>query len=148
VDAVDDGHDILGVPMDWLLRLHGVLDPAHAVPGLGASMSEALALGRLSAGEVTQQELGAHLNLEKSTVSRLVDAMAAKGWVDRQRDPDNRRYRKVRLTPAGERAAADVSAAIRQRHARILASLTPEERTAVAVGLTALARALARELGS
>jgi DNA-binding MarR family transcriptional regulator len=143
---VDDWHDILEQTMGRLFRVRGLLDPAHAVLGLGASVSEALALGELTAGEMTQQELGNHLGLEKSTVSRLVDAMAAKGWVDRDRDPGNRRYRNVRLTVAGEHVAAQVADAIRQRHARILAALTPDERAAVRVALTALARAMSEEL--
>jgi DNA-binding MarR family transcriptional regulator len=142
---VSDPHEILGQTMGWVFRLRGVLDAAQAVPGLGASLSEAMALGRLTAGALTQQDLGAHLGLEKSTVSRLVDAMAAKGWVDKERDPVNRRYRTVRLTAAGERAAARVAAAIRERHERVLAALTPDERAAVAVALTALARAMAEE---
>ena len=111
------------------------------------TMSEALALRGLASGELTQQDLGAHLGLEKSTVSRLVDAMASKGWVDKERDPGNRRYFKVRLTPTGRRAARQISDAIRERHDRILASLTAEERAAVALALTALARAMATELG-
>jgi len=144
---VEDPHDILGSTMSWLFRLRGVLDPAQAVPGLGASLSEALALGQLAAGELTQQELGSRMALEKSTVSRLVDAMAAKGWVDKERDPGNRRYRKVRLTAAGQHAEATVADAIRQRHARILASLTSDERAAVTVALGALGRAMSQEFG-
>jgi DNA-binding MarR family transcriptional regulator len=144
---VDEAHDILGTAMSWILRLHGVLDPVHAVPGLGASMSEIMALSRLTAGEVTQQDLGGYLGLEKSTVSRLLDGMTAKGWVDRRPDPANRRYRTVRLTPAGERTARQVAEAVRQRHDRILAALTPDERSAVTVALGALARAMAEEFG-
>ncbi len=53
---MEDPHDILGSTMSWLFRLRGVLDPAQAVPGLGASLSEALALGQLAAGELTQQD--------------------------------------------------------------------------------------------
>jgi DNA-binding MarR family transcriptional regulator len=142
---VDDGHDILGHAMGWIFRLRGVLDPAHAVPGLGASMSEAMALGQLATGGLTQQELGSRLGLEKSTVSRLVDAMTTKGWVDKEPDPANRRYRTVRLTAAGRRAATEVATAIRHRHARILAALTTEERAAVTVAVHALMRAMAEE---
>jgi DNA-binding MarR family transcriptional regulator len=171
-------NDILAAPMSWLFRLRGILDPAQAVPGLGASMSEALALGELAAAGpavpagtgasalsasalsaapgpsafsaapgITQQDLGTRLGLEKSTVSRLVDAMAGKGWVERVPDPANRRFRNVRLTPAGHEAAAQVAAAIRQRHDRILGSLTPEERDALVVAINALSRAMREEFG-
>jgi len=125
-----------------------VLDPAQAAAGLGVSVSEAMALRHLTHGACTQQELGSYLGLEKSTVSRLVDALVDKGWVEKERDPGNRRYRTVGLTAAGAEAAARVSKAVRQRHARMLASLTGEERRALAVALPALLRALADDPGT
>jgi DNA-binding MarR family transcriptional regulator len=140
-------HDVLELAMDGLFRRRGVLDPSRAVPGLGASVSESLALGYLAAGPATQQELGAHLGLEKSTVSRLVVGMMEKHWVERDRDPGNRRYQKVVLTAPGQRAAAQIAEAMRQRHTRWLAALTEQERQALAVGLPALVRAITEELG-
>jgi DNA-binding MarR family transcriptional regulator len=140
-------HDVLELAMDGLFRRRGVLDPSRAVPGLGASLSESLALGYLAAGEAVQHELGAYLGLEKSTVSRLVVGMTGKGWVERGRDPGNRRYQKVLLTPAGRRAAAQIAEAMQQRHARWLAVLSPKEREALAIGLPALVRAMTQELG-
>ncbi len=145
---VGEPHNILDLAMGQMFRLRGVLDPTLAVPGLGASVSEALALSHLISGEMTQQDLGEHLGLEKSTISRLVDAMVGKGWADKQPDPGNRRYRRVRLTPTGRRVAAEVVDAMGNRHARILAALTPEERHAVAVGLSALLRAWSHEFGT
>jgi DNA-binding MarR family transcriptional regulator len=133
--------------MDGLFRRRGVLDPSRAVPGLGASVSETLALGYLAAGQATQHELGAHLGLEKSTVSRLVVGMVEKGWVERDRDPGNRRFQKVVLTEQGRLAATQIAEAMRQRHARWLAALSPAEREALAVGLPALVRAMTAELG-
>lgn len=128
-----------------LFRLRGVLDPTAAVPGLAASVSEIMALRRLQDGELSQYDLGAYLQLEKSTVSRLVDAMTAKGWVGKTPDPTNRRYHRIHLTVAGRRAARDVRNAMHQRHERMLAGLTPRERKAVTAGLTLLVRALENE---
>lgn len=131
--------------MAQLFRLRGMLDPSPATSGLGVSVSEAMALARLAEGPTSQQRLAIHLALEKSTVSRLVDAMVAKGWVSKAKDPDNRRFQIVKLTPAGSAEAAAVTDAIRRRRARILSALTPEERRAVAVALPALVRAIAAE---
>lgn len=140
-------HDVLEMAMDGLFRRRGVLDPSRVVPGLGASLSESLALGYLSGGPCVQHELGSYLGLEKSTVSRLVAGMTEKGWVERARDPDNRRFQKVVLTPAGRQVASQIAEAMRQRHERWLAALTPEEQHALAVGLPALVRAMTAELG-
>lgn len=142
-----DPHDALELAMGRLFRLRGVLDSSQAVPGLGVSASESMALGHLMTGETTQQELGSHLGLEKSTVSRLVDGMVHKGWVEKGRDPDNRRYQKLVLTPTGRAAAERITRAMRERHDRWIASLSPQERQALAVGLTALVRAMSEEFG-
>jgi DNA-binding MarR family transcriptional regulator len=141
-------HDVLDMAMDGLFRRRGVLDPSRAVPGLGASLSESLALGFLAAGPRVQHELGAYLDLEKSTVSRLVAGMTRKGWVERARDPDNRRFQKVALTGPGREAAARIAEAVRQRHQRWLAALSQDEREALAVGLPALVRVMDGELGA
>src|SRR5262249_4789954 len=141
----EESRDALGAAMTQLFQLRCVLDPARVVPGLGASVSEALALGKLVGGELPQQELAAELGLEKSTVSRLVDGMVRKGWVEKERDPANRRYQKVGLTPGGARAARQIARAMRQRHERWLTALTPRERRAVSIGLTALIRVIRDE---
>jgi DNA-binding MarR family transcriptional regulator len=145
VNVPADHFEILDAAMLRFLGMRGVLDPSQAVPGFGASMSEAMTLRHLAEGPLTQQELGSRLALEKSTVSRLVDAMARKEWVEKARDPDNRRYQRVRLTPTGERAAARIGEAVRQRHNRWFKALTAKERDALAVGLGALVRVMAEE---
>ncbi|MFU8852165.1 MarR family winged helix-turn-helix transcriptional regulator [Micromonospora sp. SL1-18] len=143
----DDLHDVLELAMSRLLRLRGVLDPSQASPSLGLSVSESLALARLAAGPATQHELGAYLGLEKSTVSRLVHGMMQKGWVEKERDPRNRRFQKVALTVAGEQTAARTREAMRAQHARWLDTLTADERRALAHGLGALVRAISADPG-
>ena len=86
-----DPYETLDAAMGRFLGMRGVLDPTQAVPGLGLSMSEAMAMRQLSDGAQTQQNLGAALSLEKSTISRLVDGMIGKGWAEKSRDPHNRR---------------------------------------------------------
>jgi DNA-binding MarR family transcriptional regulator len=143
--VTDRLHEVLNDAMGRLFELRGLLDPSQAAPGLGVSVSEAMALRHLSQRSCTQQELGSRLALEKSTVSRLVDAMVGKGWVDKEPDPDNRRYRVLALSQNGAEAAARVAAAIGQRHRQMLATLSAQEREAVAIALPALVRALAAE---
>lgn len=136
-------HAVLGDAMHQLFALRGVLDPSRAVPGLGASVSEALALRHLAAeGALTQAEVATRLGLDKSTVSRLVSGLESKGWVARRPDPADRRSTRVELTPAGRTAAREVAAATSRRHDRVLAVLGEEEQAALAVGLPALVRAL------
>jgi DNA-binding MarR family transcriptional regulator len=137
-----DPYEVLDAAMMRFLGMRGVLDPAQAVPDFGASMSEVMALRHLTDGPLTQQQLGDRLGLEKSTVSRLVDAMVRKEWVDKARDPSNRRYQRVRLTPAGRRAATRIGKTVQGRHQRWFDALTADEREALAIGLGALVRVM------
>ena len=128
-----------------LVRLGSLLEPhSHHHAGLHMSLSEIMALGELADVEsMSQQELGQLLGLEKSTVSRLVVGLLRRGWVVRQRDLSNRRFYQLQLTPEGREVADRIGQDLRSHHEQLLGALTPDEREALTVGLTALARALA-----
>jgi DNA-binding MarR family transcriptional regulator len=133
--------------LEQLVRMGNLLEPGatarHDHAGIQVSTSEVFALGRLAeAGAQSQQELGAHLGLEKSTVSRLVAGMAERGWLSRERQPDNRRLYRVALTDLGRDVARRVGADLREHHARLLGGLTAAEREGLAVGLSGLVRVL------
>jgi DNA-binding MarR family transcriptional regulator len=122
-------------------------DGAPSVAGIPQlSGSEARALIELvKARGIAQGELGALLGLEKSTVSRLAAGLERKGWIRRGRDEGNQRYVRLYLTAEGGAVAAGLWSAWHSRQARILAALTPEERTGLAAGLRGLVRGLAAE---
>jgi DNA-binding MarR family transcriptional regulator len=110
------------------------------------SASEARALTELLAAHgIAQGQLAALLGLEKSTVSRLAAGLESKGWIRRGRDEQNHRYVRLYLTPQGRAVAARLMRAWESRQARILATLTPEERSGLALGLRGILRALAAD---
>ena len=118
--------------------------PEPPIPALSASEARAL-IELVAARGIAQGQLGTLLGLEKSTVSRLAAGLERKGWVRRGRDEVNQRYIRLYLTPEGSRVAARVWSAWQTRQARILASLTAEERAGLASGLRGLVRGLAAE---
>ena len=119
---------------------------AHQHDGIRMTVSEMMALAELAeADQLSQSELGDRLGLEKSTVSRLAQGLAARGWVDRQRDQGNRRYTRLRLTPDGSAVATQVKARFQQLHERLLSALTDQERTALFVGLHGVARVVSEQ---
>ena len=68
------------------------------------------------AGAVRQGELADFLGLDRSSVVRLIDTLTAQGLVLRQDDPDDRRAKRIVLTPAAApvvRAAQDAAADVR-----------------------------------
>lgn len=52
----------------------------------------------LNDGGMTQGQLGERLHLEKSTVSRLINGLEKRGWIERTQNPHDSRQRIV--TPA------------------------------------------------
>ena len=117
---------------------------AAALPAVSGSEARAL-IELLAARGIAQGQLAALLGLEKSTVSRLAAGLERKGWLRRGRDQQNQRYVRLYLTPAGRAVASQVWHAWQSRQARILASLSPQERAGLAAGLRGLVRGLAAE---
>jgi DNA-binding MarR family transcriptional regulator len=126
----------------WLVRAGELLEP-HDHDGVRASASEVFALGELTdAGALSQQQLGERLGLEKSTVSRLAAGLERRGWLERVRDPANRRYYQLALTPTGVTAAERIGAYFTEQHQHLFAALTAEERAGLLVGMSGLARVM------
>jgi len=125
-------------------RAGGSATPAAAIPQVTGSEARAL-IELVKARGIAQGELAGLLGLEKSTVSRLAAGLERKGWVRRGRDEDNQRYVRLYLTAEGAVVAARLWDAWLSRQARILSSLTDEERAGLSAGLRGLVRGLSAE---
>jgi DNA-binding MarR family transcriptional regulator len=107
----------------------------HTLAGLTAVMTAALApLGidgrelavlRTFAGAVprSQQEAATDLQVDRTTMVALVDALEAKELVERRPHPDDRRKNVVELTPAGRTTLRQAEAAARRAESGFLAPL-------------------------
>jgi len=125
------------------VRAFGLHRPDRTPCGKPLSVSEAHALMELDGREsVSQSELASALRLEKSTVSRLVSQLIARGWVERGRDDDDGRVRRLRLSDRGARVAAEVAGARREKFESLLARIPDTERTSVQRALRVLVDAL------
>ena len=118
--------------------------PDAPVPVVSASEARAL-IELVAARGIAQGQLATLLGLEKSTVSRLASGLERKGWIRRGRDEENQRYIRLYLTPEGRLIAARVWRTWQSRQARIIASLSAEERAGLSAGLRGLVRGLAAE---
>ncbi len=108
------------------------------------SVSQCYALEALATGgPLRLNELAARLYLDKSTASRVVDGLVAKGYVERGRHPEDGRAVLLAATPAGrklfERVEADLLAEVRA----VLVELEPEMRRATVQLLGRLVRVAA-----
>jgi DNA-binding MarR family transcriptional regulator len=98
-------------------------------------------------GPLTVGEAAGHLQRAQSVVSEIVTQLAAKGLLERWRDPRDRRRTLVWLTPSGlqflERDRDVLSVDLLSA---AFAELTEAEREALSIGVQALLRAQAGEL--
>lgn len=124
------------------VRNFGLHQPDRTPCGQPLPVSEAHALAEIAReGALRQRELARRLRLEKSTVSRLVNNLVARGWVHRHTADGDGRGVLLRLTLAGANAAANQADARRARLAALLDRVPDHQRAAVVAALQALAEA-------
>lgn len=107
------------------------------------SMAEACAMVELMHHEpISQRDLCQALNLEKSTVSRLVVDLEQRGWIQRERSGDDARMQLLRRTDAGNEASLEIVEARNQRFGALLERVEPGRRAAVVAAIGVLVEAL------
>jgi DNA-binding MarR family transcriptional regulator len=99
-------------------------------------------------GGTTLNDLAAQLYLDKSTASRVVDALERKGYVTRLTHPDDRRAVLLDVTEPGRALEGKIRDSILAEERELLAGFAPEVRQAMAQLLRRLARATAARTGS
>jgi DNA-binding MarR family transcriptional regulator len=92
-------------------------------------------------GARTLNDLAAQLYLDKSTASRVVDALERKGYVTRQPHPEDRRALLLDATAAGRELENRIRDSILAEERELLAGFAPEIRQSMAQLLRQLARA-------
>jgi DNA-binding MarR family transcriptional regulator len=124
------------------VRSFGLHKPDQTPCGQPVAVAEAHALMDLAAfGPVRQGALAARLQLEKSTVSRLVRQMEAHGWIQRNSDRHDGRAVSIQLTRQGRATASELARARQEKFARILAAIPEEKRSMVVEAISILERA-------
>ena len=68
------------------------------------------------------------LDVSLPNVTGLIDRMAERGFVERGRDPADRRVVTIRSAPAGREAVEEIDQIRRQTMGKVLAQLSPEQQ--------------------
>ena len=108
------------------------LGQCHAIVEIGRS------------GEMSLMQLAALLNLDKSTVSRLVDKLVQEGLIDRRENASDRRCSALLLTKTGQILFQNVEAKMSDHFMDLLKALPQEKRMQVIESVELLGAAVSR----
>jgi DNA-binding MarR family transcriptional regulator len=79
-------------------------------------------------GPISQQRLAERMRVNRTLVVGIVDELERRGWVERRRDPEDRRSYRLHVTPAGEAAMAQMGPHVKAASAALAEPLTDAER--------------------
>ena len=130
------------VPRVW----REVLDQRLGPSGLSLATWRVLYhIGRRSE-PVTQTELAADLGIETPSLVRLLDRLAADGWVERRVCSEDRRARRLFLTPRAKKVYSRIRSTGQQVRKRLLREVGSEELRLCSEVLVKIRRAAEAEL--
>lgn len=123
-----------------LFTLDADNDPAMELPG-----AQMRVCAVLRDGPRTMSCLSSELGISHSAITQIADRLERAGMVERMQEADDRRCKRLTLTPRG----VEVMQARRERRVlralTALESMSPEEREAAVAALTSLLKASQRE---
>ncbi|WP_425807169.1 MarR family winged helix-turn-helix transcriptional regulator [Desulfitobacterium sp. Sab5] len=76
---------------------------------------------------ITMTEIGKMLDIEKGSLTTLIDSLVENDFVNRSNDPNDRRKSLVSLSPHGREAADEVIGLYAQKVYRLLHEVDPEK---------------------
>jgi DNA-binding MarR family transcriptional regulator len=115
--------------MGLLSQLNRVVYRRATEDVLGIKLKQLIALEILAKNEgCLQQELGATLMVDPNNCVLLLNDLDEHGFVERRRDPQDRRRHIVVITAAGTKALAKAEAKLEELEGEVLANLDPTER--------------------
>jgi DNA-binding MarR family transcriptional regulator len=142
-DFVIDGDPPPGVVLALHRATHATLQAlAVRLAGLDLPASEINVLANLAGHDpLTVGALAAATATRPTTLTSVLDRLVRRGYVIREVDPADRRSFLVSLTPAGQRAAGTVSAAVRELERGALSRVSPAQRAGFFAVIDALSEA-------
>ena len=104
-------------------------------------------LRRIARGPCTMSELARHKGVSLPTISKSVEMLVRRGWVERWVDTADRRQTLVRLTGRGRRLLSSCRRRVEEQLHQRLSAVPVAERHALAASLEHVRRVLATAEG-
>jgi MarR family transcriptional regulator, transcriptional regulator for hemolysin len=95
-------------------------------------------------GPPTQAALAAHLGIDRTVLTYVLDDLVEAGLLERQIDTADRRVRRLALTGVGRTLIAQLEMRVAEAEDALLAALTPEEQQTLRTSLRRAAIAIHR----
>ena len=95
---------------------------------IGMRLKQLIALDHLREETCLQQGLGQMLMLDPNNCVLLLNDLDEMGWVERRRDPADRRRHLVEITPKGRRALEEAERKLESLEDEVLGNLSGDER--------------------
>ena len=126
-----DVDEDLGIRLGFYIhdtsRLRRVIYDAALKPA-GVTRSQGWVLAYLSRQDgMAQSELAAQLDLGKVALGGLVDRLEASGLLERRPDPNDRRVKRVFLTPSGRKVVDKMRKVSAPTNDEILTGVSPKD---------------------
>ena len=118
--------DLVDALFQLSFRLQAMLARIAAAHDL--SLVQVRLLGILRDREPGMLELARHLELEKSSLSGLVDRAESRGLVERIPSAEDRRAAIIRVTPAGRKLSRVVELEVTREVVKLVGALSRPER--------------------
>jgi DNA-binding MarR family transcriptional regulator len=127
LDVHDDfGFAVLTLSRAYLARVRLALDDGIPHGPRGYQTLTAVVQGE----QPTQLALAAHLGIDRTVMTYVIDDLAAAGLVERKLNPADRRQRKIVATAKGMRALRQLQRRVAQAEEEVLGALDEAERAA------------------
>lgn len=108
-------------------RWRSILDEKLRAIHQGTARMEALSAIYNSPEATSQVNIARRLRIEGPTLTRMIDSLEKDGLVERLADPEDRRTKKLQVTPSGEAALEEIFDIADTYRKRMLAGLSGEE---------------------
>ncbi|MGE5543844.1 MAG: MarR family winged helix-turn-helix transcriptional regulator [Bacillota bacterium] len=126
-----------------LVRRLGIVDKSEA-SCCGITISQCHTILEVAREEpVSLQVLSMILGLDKSTTSRTVDSLVGMGLLQRDPDPEDRRFVNLKLTGSGRAMVQQINSLMDDYYHAVYQAIPPEHREMVLESLRILNQVLA-----
>lgn len=107
----------------WRVRLDKRLRPW----GMTQTTWRTLWILRMDGRSYNQSELAARLGIESPTLVRIIDRMQGMGLLERIADPQDRRQKRIGITPAGLDLVQEIEREVSGLRQELLADAAPQD---------------------